>query len=424
TFVTCYATACEMQNLFRCGYGGCINETRTCDGKIDCLDGSDENKFLCADDSNIDAIYKDLRGDCSEKYGLSCKIKSGNICLKWSQICDGIIDCVDASDEKSELCSSSLCPEESLHCENGACINKEDFCNHKTDCADGSDEIPEICSPRVNVDRNQAGKVPPTYKDSALSNDEIDPYNGLPPEQSVWQPNGCRLASMVGMHITDYFTDFSYIPNTEVPLRTVVAVNCEDGYENFNTGINRCIDNKWATDFSCMRVCDQSPMIRNPRYATVCIQFDTLGDCKVDTFIQDTELQVTCAPGYQASKNANQMGKHICSSNGTWLQKDANPNCEAICGIRSAHHPTITPWTVSIFERDYYQSDTYVFRCSGTILSPHVILTASSCFGDQAALNDSHIFYSVVVGEHNISYNQFEDHGYDVRYLSDITIAT
>ncbi|KAH8311550.1 hypothetical protein KR044_006885, partial [Drosophila immigrans] len=429
TFVACYKTTCEQDDMYRCGYGGCLARNKTCDGIKDCVDGSDENKFLCANETTIDAILDDLRAGCDDSYGLSCKVKSEYKCVKWSQICDGVIDCSDARDEGNELCSSSLCPDSFSHCQNGACISENSFCNHEVDCADGSDETPEICMPppppSVAFD---PVPIPPSDKDSRVPNTipesgKIPPISYNPPVQSIWKSNGCRLPQMPGMKASDYFTDFSYIPNTEVPLRTVVAVNCDKGYENFNSGINRCVDNEWANDFSCLRVCDQSPIIRNSRYVTQCTQGGSLGDCKVDTFISGTELLVTCAPGFQAVNKAHQIGKHICHNDGSWLIKEANPNCEAICGVRSIHHPTVTPWTVSIFERAYGLGDTYDFKCSGTILSRYVVVTAESCFDNQN-LNDSHIYYSVVEGDHTVSYKQSEEHGYVDHYISDLHIVS
>ncbi|KAH8404148.1 hypothetical protein KR215_010666, partial [Drosophila sulfurigaster] len=419
TFVACYASICENDDLFRCNYGGCVAKAKQCDGVKDCWDNSDENTFLCANETSMNVLLDELRGDCSELYGLSCEVKSKNICLRWSQICDGVTDCSNEIDEKHELCSSTLCPAKSFRCENGACIQKKSLCNRQVDCADGSDEIPEICDPPVNLENNPVPTQLPKDKTSII-----------PPKHNVWKKSGCKLPQQTGMYATDYFTDISYKPNSEVPVRTVVVVNCREGYENFNSGINRCVgndddqENAWSDLFRCVRRCDQSPMIRNPRYSTQCIGNSGLNDCKTDAHILDTELRVTCAPGFEAFNDANQMGKHICDDDGSWSMKEVNPKCEAICGIKSKHHPNVTPWKVSLFERGSARDNTYNFKCSGTILSPYVVLTAISCFDSRPKEDDGRLFYSVIEGDYNVSYKESDEHGYMIHFIADINTVT
>lgn len=52
----CYNNTCDESAYFRCNYGGCILDQLTCNGESDCLDGSDENKYLCADDNQLDSL--------------------------------------------------------------------------------------------------------------------------------------------------------------------------------------------------------------------------------------------------------------------------------------------------------------------------------------------------------------------------------
>ena len=69
--------------------------------------------------------------------------KNKPICLRQIYVCDGIVNCKDALDEKN--CSRSECDASQFRCAFGLCINKNFYCDHDDDCGDGSDE-PSNCS--------------------------------------------------------------------------------------------------------------------------------------------------------------------------------------------------------------------------------------------------------------------------------------
>ncbi|CAF4408164.1 unnamed protein product, partial [Adineta steineri] len=84
---------------------------------------------------------------------VQCNRGSSFACLDWSEICDGIIDCMDGIDE--QYCSSidiHQCQPNEYQCYNKQCIPKAFFQDNKyyPDCLDGSDERYDESSNTIN----------------------------------------------------------------------------------------------------------------------------------------------------------------------------------------------------------------------------------------------------------------------------------
>jgi hypothetical protein len=93
----------------------------------------------------------DLNDDaCSREQGnFRCPLGA---CLNATQVCDGIPQCEDASDEKSEICTEKIrmceqvnathceCLLDDMMCDNLMCLTKNKFCDGVNDCGDNSDE--------------------------------------------------------------------------------------------------------------------------------------------------------------------------------------------------------------------------------------------------------------------------------------------
>ncbi len=112
----------------------CIPFTSVCDGKTDCLYGSDEalcESYVCPEGAR--------------------KCANDIQCLDVNMICDGQIDCLDGSDE---LCTDSClkspindiaiirrCSED-----RAVCVPVERYCDRVPDCPLGSDEADTACT--------------------------------------------------------------------------------------------------------------------------------------------------------------------------------------------------------------------------------------------------------------------------------------
>ena len=86
-------------------------------------------------------VQVQIHGDIICYETLNCN--SGQLCLDWREICDGIQHCVEGRDEENcDLLELNECDEkDEYRCMNGMCIPDEFFLDGEFDCLDWSDEI-------------------------------------------------------------------------------------------------------------------------------------------------------------------------------------------------------------------------------------------------------------------------------------------
>ncbi|KAG5899669.1 hypothetical protein JTB14_015159 [Gonioctena quinquepunctata] len=169
-------------NGFRCELGECLHKNKICDGIPDCRSGEDEQADLCYEketychrSGNCECPTSHLQcknskcvpkntfcdrhnncGDNSDEPDI-CSCRAYLELTNSSKICDGIIHCVDRSDENPKFCP---CRPNTFQCISAdACVANDMVCDGHNDCPNGEDEL--LCLNLVAKDNksSNAGEV-------------------------------------------------------------------------------------------------------------------------------------------------------------------------------------------------------------------------------------------------------------------------
>ncbi|XP_065369311.1 modular serine protease-like [Calliphora vicina] len=251
---------------FQCAYGACITGNYKCDGVINCVDGSDETEFLCNNNVNYE---KQLQGRCG--FPLSMECKSGE-CISNERVCDGREDCIDGSDETVQVCSFLKCPEYSFRCGYGACVTGLSACDGFKDCRDGSDEIASICSnitiattttvkPAPQVPTTTTVRPSTSTTTTIITSTASHPQTTLKPSISTTYCSSSVIMRGISSFASCYYHDRSVSCSQEVKAGTIANVTCVPGYvekqmkRSFST-IKCDTDGEWTrSKRKCMPEC-------------------------------------------------------------------------------------------------------------------------------------------------------------------------
>ncbi|KAL1506781.1 hypothetical protein ABEB36_006082 [Hypothenemus hampei] len=380
TLTLCRFVTCPSY-LFRCDYGACIGADLKCDGQKDCADNSDEN--IC--ESIVPRIDTNCRSDQFE-----C---NNGQCINIDGRCNGTVECQDETDETEELCLNTECPGYTHKCKYGACVDGDAECNGKKDCADNSDE--DKCD-QTTPPQKPITKPTPT---TSNTNQCVTPQQ---PDNGKWV----------------YFNDeeASALPNVAVSVKTQLLFKCNPSYKLSSTYNSEEIiycreEGQWSLkEFpTCEKLC---PKQYNKNHATVtCTLQQSVIPCDMAT--HGTELTYKCDHYYEP---AIDFGPNICRD-GTW--SDPDPKCTPKCGekrvsaalyivnghtVKSGDYP----WVTAIYSNR--GTSDFINICGGSLLSRSVVLTAAHCVTYQHNGQLIHKkFFQVAAGKYYNSYGDERD---------------
>ncbi|XP_068156548.1 modular serine protease-like [Drosophila tropicalis] len=428
TFEVCFWNQCP--NKYRCAYGACFTDEQECDGIVDCHDGTDEYWQRCSDFEENQRKNGEMQSDCPLINQIQCK--ESKECIPIRATCDGAEDCRDGSDETFEMCLNSLCPFDTFRCAYGGCIPKLSLCDHRADCRDSSDEIPSICQKLKQLPINSKWTVAlrpkhvpkPTIEQSSYY-PEIAQTEG-PSKEAILK--GCRVPpSDNTLIVNTLFNTIPYNQNQTVPHATIVRLRCVKNYALRGEDVNACLNGSWQGYWpECVRTCKKGTITQNVSIKPTCTYRADSIDCssKDIKLVVGTRVTVECAPAYISQKANQSSAEWYCHRDGNWQLHNTtiyNFKCIPDCGIIL---PTVqqTPWVVSLFQRDSANLARHNFKCFGVIMTPTLILTHKDCVLE--SIKNQLDVYTIVEGNHTVSFNNTMEHAYTLYYLESLSIHT
>ncbi|XP_008546101.1 modular serine protease [Microplitis demolitor] len=364
---------------FRCDYGACIDGDAVCNGINDCIDKTDEKLPRCHDSSKNTSV---VNSNC----GVNQFKCSNEKCIDEALACDGSPDCSDRSDETSTTCSSNECPKFTFRCAYGACIDGDMKCNGIRNCADGSDEDFILCNEEKPLSTSTTEKpirqtVRTTSQPWTQSQSPCVPPKQ--PQNGRWKLHKSQCQS------NDHCDANG---NTAMVPGTYLVYTCNSGYELKGSGDIFCgPKSKWSGEPECVEI--RCKPLSSASTIAECTYNDGWISCEAPVPPQTT-AKISCRNSYRqdATVLGLQRDSVRCNSRGEWEPEPIN--CIPVCGVRApssleplivnGRRPNITefPWHASLYKSDSANGEKK-FICGSTIIQSDLLITAAHCVYDE-----------------------------------------
>nr|XP_049704047.1 modular serine protease-like isoform X1 [Helicoverpa armigera] len=401
THALCRKMLC-LPHLFRCTYGACVDGTAPCDKKTDCADSSDE-----------------LIPKCRGAFDLNRKefvCVDGSRTIPPGDLCDGVVNCQDGSDENVSACGEQRCPGNLFQCAYGACVDGNSDCNGIPDCADGSDEADDLCN-RATPRPLSIPPAPPSVPTRINTGD--------------YKSGKCELPQYPSHGKYQVINAMDAGPGDRLHYVRLV-IQCEEGYGGIQKPEVFCTDGSWSIKRlpDCHRLCilNKHPSVKYSCHVTSngiqgrreCNESEPTG----------TKVESICnEPIYHSAYPLPMME---CDENGNW--KPQLITCPTNCGRRTpavdvlvaGGQPALRgqlPWHVAIYRKPTKSQNFYRQICGGSLISNSIVLTAAHCFWNDTDRSVQPSLFAVAAAKLYRDWDDPNDKNAQKSHVKDIQVA-